>query len=846
MDPTGDILSTWRALVNPDASIEDCQSALLRVPGTQSFTFEADASATPADVHGVESGGSILLDSASPAAKAMAKTAHVGVGVVSLEDCCLGVFNAKDARARMDPVVRVCSLPRLGKGGCTNTSHTQQKISFQGKRILIKTPIVSRATIPAYFSLPYLKVEALPPVSELNTKLLALQAPVGVWRSFFDGSAGAIAKIFPDFSSIVSPQASNVLKVDTAFSAEPSTSHHGIIAKEESPLSYDLLADFGAVPDGTEECKDEVGSIDQDFRSPSSKKTSTIGATDFFDSNTDVIDAAGIALDLGAGLSGAEPHYNVQAVASDIDPAPKPTTRIAYSDASDDDSESSSETPSLSHSLPSRRGPPARDAPAAQNKGFPASDVSLGSKQLGGTGSLNGDAMGMLLLQQVLTSQQNMETRVRSLEKDNTVLRRKLKQVKSVADKALNVGATLAATQAETNSKILEDLARLQHQFTAKTGALDLNDLLNLKNQVSAFLKWRETVNDRIGSLEVDMRNEDGLLFTQVRECRSAVAAGDLGAFTIASHTFQNEESVLAFIQTLPGKNNYVTFPSMKDFFSLCGDPVSSLSENMVLHKATKGADFEDTFTARVNTAHVVGLPAVFARKSTSGDTFKTIWTPAFKSYSSFSGGMKNGGRTSVERQLRKVQEMYRGQIRRRLPPHVYPHQNAVATAMADKAFLAAFDFLDSVSKFYFTMLSAGLPEGTAWSNTQEMILRVHEEFEMASCEAAEEDVDAGFIWSSMMISNKVDEFQRFRWGEHPSICSMLMFSILERLGDYQVPSEDTLAAEAMEKCKQNDQVLQELLEKVRKDHETASNAVNQVKQLKEALAKEKKDSGNK
>ena len=833
MDPTEDILKTWRALVNPETSDEACQAALLQVAGTQSFTFEPDASATPADVQGVEPGGSMLLDAASPAAKAMSKTVHVGVGVVSSEDCCLGIFNAKDARARMDPLVRVCSLPRSGRGACTNTSHLHHKIEFKGKRLLIFTPTASTATVPSYFSLPYLTVESLPPVVKLVDKILALRAPVGVWRSFFDGTQKAVAKIFPSFSSIVSPAS---LRVDTS-SAVREPSQTDSMSKDVSPSSYDFLDD--AQPLGTigEEEKEEKMHLSSDSRS------SKVEPTDLLDTKETALEAATEGLSLGLGSFEQELQYNAQSQKNDDQ------VSLASSDSSDDSILDLNRPISSSGAWKSDPSPARssfRDtAPRSDNVPM-TSSASVGSRGGDLSQASQADPVSVLLLQQIMSAQQGMDARIRSLEAENEALRSKLRKAKTLSQRAMNVGTSFGASQAASFKKLVEDFDLFKHRFDDKTAGLDVEGLNRLKRELHGMSGWRETVSERIGSLEVDLRNEDGLLLSQIRECKSAVAAGDLGAFTIAGHTFQNEETVLAFIQNLPGKNNYVTFPSMKDFFSLCGDPVSSLSENMVLHKATKGADFEDTFTARVNTSHAMSLPSVFARKSTSGDAFKTIWTPAFKSYSSFSGGMKNGGRTSVERQLRKVQELYRGQIRRRLPPQQYPQQNAVATAMADKAFLAAFDLLDATSKFYFTMLAAGLPDNTAWQNTQEMLLRVHEEFEVASCEAAEEDVDAGFIWSSMMVANKVEEFQRFRWGEHPSICSMLMFSILERLGDYQVPSEDTLAAEAMEKCKQNDSVLQDLLEKVKKDHETAANAVNQVKQLKEALAKEKRESGAK
>eukprot|EP00956_Cyclotella_meneghiniana_P040615 scaffold200685_cov23-Cyclotella_meneghiniana.AAC.1 len=153
----------------------------------------------------------------------------------------------------------------------------------------------------------------------------------------------------------------------------------------------------------------------------------------------------------------------------------------------------------------------------------------------------------------------------------------------------------------------------------------------------------------------------------------------------------------------------------MKILFSLCADDITSLSENLLLHKATKGANFEDTFIARVNTAAVVSFPAALGRKTNNGDSFKTLWNDGFKSYPAFTGGMKYGGKTLTERKLRKVVEMCRSQITRRLPPRQYPMQNSVATSMLDTAALACFDFLDAMTKFHNTMTSTGLSPVAAW-----------------------------------------------------------------------------------------------------------------------------------
>jgi hypothetical protein len=51
------------------------------------------------------------------------------------------------------------------------------------------------------------------------------------------------------------------------------------------------------------------------------------------------------------------------------------------------------------------------------------------------------------------------------------------------------------------------------------------------------------------------MRSVDGLVFQMMQECKNLAAIGDLGSFTIAGHTLQSEDGVLAMIQPLPGKN---------------------------------------------------------------------------------------------------------------------------------------------------------------------------------------------------------------------------------------------------------------------------------------------------
>jgi hypothetical protein len=58
----------------------------------------------------------------------------------------------------------------------------------------------------------------------------------------------------------------------------------------------------------------------------------------------------------------------------------------------------------------------------------------------------------------------------------------------------------------------------------------------------------------------------------------------------------------------------------------------------------------------------------------------------------------------------------------------------------------------------------------------------------------------------------------------------MLMFLVLECLGEEHVTPEDTEAAEALEQCCRNHKEIFELVEKQKANHEKAAAAINQVK----------------
>ena len=187
-------LELWKLLILGDASPEACQNDLLALLPASSLIFDADPSATSADVDHLEGCKSLLLAALSPVAKAMSGNHHVGVASVSVDELCMGIFNCKEVKARRDPVVRACGLLLKGKGACTNTSHQKQHLSFEGRHVMICTPTVSKSTAPACLSAPYLKLESLPKgsVEALNS----LHAPINVRRTVFMNTLVALPSVW--------------------------------------------------------------------------------------------------------------------------------------------------------------------------------------------------------------------------------------------------------------------------------------------------------------------------------------------------------------------------------------------------------------------------------------------------------------------------------------------------------------------------------------------------------------------------------------------------------------------------------------------------------------------------
>lgn len=213
----------------------------------------------------------------------------------------------------------------------------------------------------------------------------------------------------------------------------------------------------------------------------------------------------------------------------------------------------------------------------------------------------------------------------------------------------MHAAVSAAAKTSASTTFLKKAIASVKAELLKAIADAESDSVAALMRDLDALTNWKDTIDERMASLELDMRSDDEHLMSMIQERKSLAASGDAGSFAITGYTLQNEEGVLAFIQPLPHKPNYSVFTNMKILLSLCGDDITSLETNMLLHKAAKGADFEDTFTARVNTAHVVIFPLVFGHTATTGDSTKMVWNYGFKLHTAYAGGLKSGGKTTTE-----------------------------------------------------------------------------------------------------------------------------------------------------------------------------------------------------
>ena len=91
-----------------------------------------------------------------------------------------------------------------------------------------------------------------------------------------------------------------------------------------------------------------------------------------------------------------------------------------------------------------------------------------------------------------------------------------------------------------------------------------------------------------------------------------------------------------------------------------------------------------------------------------------------------------------------------------------------------------------------------------------------------------------------MGVCNRVAEFSDANWLEHPSTCSMLVYTMMERLaawgagddGDALVESAATAASEAKDLALSVKKELDSLSKKYKEEHQKVANLDNRLKQL--------------
>jgi hypothetical protein len=116
--------------------------------------------------------------------------------------------------------------------------------------------------------------------------------------------------------------------------------------------------------------------------------------------------------------------------------------------------------------------------------------------------------------------------------------------------------ADSASTQMKTVVTFFKNLIKhVKEEAIEEYVEQDFAQAGQLKRDLNGLMNWRAGIDERLGLLELDMRSVDGLVFQMMQECKNLAAIGDLGSFTIAGHTLQSEDGVLAMIQPLPGKN---------------------------------------------------------------------------------------------------------------------------------------------------------------------------------------------------------------------------------------------------------------------------------------------------
>lgn len=161
---------------------------------------------------------------------------------------------------------------------------------------------------------------------------------------------------------------------------------------------------------------------------------------------------------------------------------------------------------------------------------------------------------------QVLRLLQQLDLCTGALENDNARLKLHADKAKTIAIQALRAAVSASTNMKSTSTALKKSLARVKEEVGKELIERDLSETAGLSRDLNALMNWKVTLDDRMGSLEMDLRSDDGILFSMIQECKSLAAAGNARSFIIAGYTVLNEESVLAMIQPMSHKNNYTQF----------------------------------------------------------------------------------------------------------------------------------------------------------------------------------------------------------------------------------------------------------------------------------------------
>lgn len=751
--------------------------------------------AFPEDAQGnVPSEGSLTAH--SPILKAIRAPNISYLRLVDPNVACLGVVNKTVSMKDREPLCRACIMAQFGApDGCPNSTHRNGRLAFPGPRYMIQLPIYTATTNPIALTMPYLEASSLPEAFPIDD-LIALQAPPAIWITLLYSidymlSNGTLMDpaIPPD-----GPQAAPA-RLPTSVTSHPSSEDDRSALGSASVVSglsnaggsYIEVADPPSVRSG-------------------SASHSTPSAESFF---------------RGQETSVASPLNELAALAI-AEASEESSDASGSSESSDDMAMPGLRISSPPHVAYSSGGPgPSPDALASDR-----------------------DVMAYIV---------QLQNSVRILE--DKVGRLKLKQKRNY-NIAKNATSSIAAQDRRLSNHIKEQKA----EATSTKNALDLvqakmDVIAGAGGTMAALEELVRRLSGRVGSLELDIRDDAGLFASLRDECREISGAGATGSFTMNGHTFDSEDEVLAMLMTITAATNGRPdrfYPDITVAFSLADRLwAADFEKSMAAKKASASAGFPNELSARISASHNYAIPPTIAKYVSEGDEAdKITWCKTFSSYQSFTGTRQSktggGGKEKLVKELGRVRRSYKQNAARMIDRTTYPVAYEVSIGMIDMAIEQSLDFLSAINTFYEDLVSCKIEEDMAWKYIQDFILRFFENLRLLKTDLGEEDASSANVWGAMGVCNRVAEFSDANWLEHPSTCSMLVYTMMERLaawgagddGDALVESAATAASEAKDLALSVKKELDSLSKKYKEEHQKVANLDNRLKQLGKGVGK--------